>query len=382
MRIGIDATNIGGGGGVTHLIEILSKDNSKFINNLEIIVFSSKFVLDQLPDSFIISKCTFPELNKGLFNRVLFQIFKFDAEIKKRCDILFSVTGDYFGNFRPLIGMSQNMLLYERNNWKEIKQLKEIFRFWLNFQKQKYSFKNSAGIIFLSNFAREYISNQIHLGNKKTEIIHHGISSRFKGEIKDNIFIDDFSLEKPFKFLYVSTVHTYKHQWNIVKAIGRLRSLGYPIIVDLVGGVIFKPSGKLLKEVINEVDPNNKFINFHGNIPYREVDHFYKNSDGIIFASTCENMPNILIESMASGRPIACSKKQPMPEFLKDNGFYFDAYNIDSIVNALEELLLKGEKRSVMSENNLIEVKNYSWEKTAMDTFKFINLIYKQHYNV
>ena len=37
-----------------------------------------------------------------------------------------------------------------------------------------------------------------------------------------------------------------------------------------------------------------------------------------IFASTCENMPNILIEGMSSGLPILCSNYLPMPEFLKD----------------------------------------------------------------
>ena len=33
-------------------------------------------------------------------------------------------------------------------------------------------------------------------------------------------------------------------------------------------------------------------------------------------------MPNILIESMGSGLPIACSEKMPMPEFLGDDGIY------------------------------------------------------------
>ena len=93
MTIGIDASNIGLGGGVTHLIEILSH----FPLNEEIdkvIVFASEKVLNQLPDAEFINKITFPAFNKRLINRVLFQIFVYDKHIKKHCDILFSVTGD------------------------------------------------------------------------------------------------------------------------------------------------------------------------------------------------------------------------------------------------------------------------------------------------
>ena len=43
-----------------------------------------------------------------------------------------------------------------------------------------------------------------------------------------------------------------------------------------------------------------------------------------VFASSCENLPNILIEGMAAGLPIACSRRPPMPEVLGDAGESFD----------------------------------------------------------
>ena len=63
--------------------------------------------------------------------RVFFQFSQFDNEIKKRCDILFSITGDYISGFDLVVGMSRNMLLYVRDIWKEIKQSKEIIGFWI-----------------------------------------------------------------------------------------------------------------------------------------------------------------------------------------------------------------------------------------------------------
>ncbi|WP_436418412.1 glycosyltransferase family 4 protein [Petrimonas sulfuriphila] len=379
MRIGIDASNIGGGGGVTHLKEILA--NLPELKEIEkVTVFASQKVLKQLSEVDHIKKITFPALNKGLLNRVVFQLWDYDKHLKQHCDILFSVTGDYLGRFKPVVGMSQNMLLYERNIWKEIKQPKEIMRFWLNFLKQRRCFSNASGIIFISQYAKKYVSNKLNLKNKEISIIHHGISPRFQGKVRKQFSIDNYSEKNPFKLLYVSTVHVYKHQWNLVEAVDLLRKKGYPIVLDLVGGVIFKPAGKKLEKVIQEIDPHHKFIHYHGHVPYDKIDEFYKKADGIVYASTCENMPNILIESMASGLPIVCSNKQPMPEFLKENGFYFDAKNVDSISNAIEEMFLNPEKRESMAKRNFEEVKKYSWEITANETFSFLEEIYTSYY--
>jgi len=374
MIIIIDATNIGGGGGVTHLKEIL---NNYCLSN-PITVIAQKKILDQLPEYDFLTKVEHKLLEKTIIHRLFFQIFIIDKFIPKN-SVLFSITGDFLGKHKPVVSMSQNMLLYERDIWKEIKQPKEIIRFWLNFLKQKRSFRNSKGIIFISDYAKNYITKQLDLREKKIAIIHHGISPRFLKDIKTQKHISDYSFSRPFKFIYVSTIHTYKNQWNVVEAIGQLREQGYPVELDLVGGVIFEPAGKKLEVTIQRIDPKNIFIHNHGHIAYEEIDKFYNIADGIIFASTCENMPNILIESMASGIPIVSSKKQPMPEFLKGNGFYFDAHNIDSMVDVLIEFLDSPQKREINAINAFNEALKYSWEETSNKTFEYLISIYQNN---
>lgn len=374
MRIGIDATNVGGGGGITHLKEVLLHFNQeKYKDSItSITVFASQKVLNKIAVFHKLEKVSFPELNKGLLSRVIFQLFKYDKQIEPRCDLLLSITGDYIGKFKPVIGMSRNMLLYERHVWSEIKQPKEIIRFWLNFQKQKRCFNNAMGIIFISNFAKNYVSKSISLEHKKIEVIHHGISKRFSNPLKSHKPIVDFDLKAPFKFVYVSPVHVYKHQWNVVLAVAQLKALGYPVELHLIGSIIFEPAGKKLLKTIDEVDPNKSYIKYHGHVEYDEIEKWYKEANGLIFASTCENMPNTLIESMASGISIACSNKQPMPEFLKDNGYYFDSYDVNSIQSALEKLLLNPKKNDEMATNNLKELEKYNWEDTSNKTFDFL----------
>ncbi|MBO2542863.1 glycosyltransferase family 4 protein [Salegentibacter sp. BDJ18] len=384
IKVGIDATNIGGGGGITHLKEILNNyDQNLYKNDIElIIIFASTKVLDQLKDAPFIKKISYPELNGGLYKRLKFQLWHFDKQIEIHCDILFSLTGDYFGGFRPIVGMSRNMLLHERDIWKEIKQPKEILRFWLNYKKQKYCFKNAKSIIFISQYAKEYISKTINIENKEKAVIAHGVSAKFVDLVKVQKDISNYSFKLPFKFLYVSTIHTYKNHTQVIKAISNLRKLGHPVELTIVGGIIFKPAGKAMKETIFKVDSAGEFIHYKGHINYDEINHEYQKADGIIFASTCENMPNILIESMASGRAIACSNKQPMPEFLKEGGLYFDSKNSYSITNTLIKFLENPEIRECCIQQNKKEVKEYSWENTSRETFKFLIKTYKQIQNV
>ena len=65
---------------------------------------------------------------------------------------------------------------------------------------------------------------------------------------------------------------------------------------------------------------------------------YLSKSNIFIFASSCENMPITLIEGMASGLPIACSDRGPMPEVLQDGGVYFNPEDCKSIVFAIEKL--------------------------------------------
>ena len=375
LTIVVDATSIVNTGGLTHLHEILYHYEEKAHPAIKtIIIIGSTKVLNSLPKKDIFKNKTSFLLNSNKFFRLIYQIFLMDFFLKKNADILFSLSGDFIGRFNPVVGMSQNMLLYERKFWSEIKSFKEKTKLFINFKRQQKCFKKSSGIIFISNYAKKYISNVLSLTEKKASVIHHGISERFvfKNNLKKSL--KNYSFEDPFKFIYVSTIHVYKNQWNVIEAIANLRDIGYPVSLTLIGSIIYKPSGKRMISIMKDRDPKNEFINYIEEVEYNKIQNFYSSHDGIIFASSCENMPNILIESMGSGLPVACSEKMPMPEFLGDGGIYFNPTLVESIeqslINLLSNLPLL-EQRT----NNLKKLKNFSWRDTSKKTFSFISNI-------
>jgi glycosyltransferase involved in cell wall biosynthesis len=170
----------------------------------------------------------------------------------------------------------------------------------------------------------------------------------------------------------------YKHQVEVINAIKKLRDSGMPVALDLIG-----PSwgwyGKDVQDEIKNLDTDGTFIQYLGEIPFDILHGAYQMSDAFIFASSCENLPNILIEAMASGIPLACSFEGPMPEVLGVEGFYFDPKLISSIHESLRQLMLAPSKRAIYAQNASQRAKQYSWRACAGQTFEFISTCFGRH---
>jgi len=91
-----------------------------------------------------------------------------------------------------------------------------------------------------------------------------------------------------------------------------------------------------------------------------------------VFASTCENMPIILLEKMAAGLPIICSNTAPMPDFLEGAGLLVDIEDETDFSIKLQSLIQNREYRTKLSQIAQINAVKYQWSKTAKETFQFL----------
>jgi glycosyltransferase involved in cell wall biosynthesis len=375
LTIGIDATNLRIGGGVTHLVELLraAKPLKHGINR--IVVWGNTSTLSRIEDRIWLTKCAPLAMDKNLFQRMLWQLFCLTpAAHNEGCDLLFVPGGSYIGNFHPVVTMSRNLLPFE---------MRELLRFGWTFSTlkmlmlrltQSRSYHQVDGLIFLNQYAKESVLKVTGKLSCKTMVIPHGIHSRFNSPPRLQRPIEMYSIQNPFQILYVSTIDVHKHQWHVVDAIAILRREGFPITLSLIGPA-YPPALKRLKNSIERLDKNGDFIVYKGEVPHDQLNIEYVASDLCLFASTCENMPNILLEGMASGAPLACSNRGPMPEILKDAGVYFDPERPQDIANAIRKLLLSSDLRAKKSDAAFLLVQQYSWRRCADETLAFLSKI-------
>ena len=230
----------------------------------------------------------------------------------KNCDILFVPGGFYTGKFRPVVTMCQNMLPFELDEMRRFGLSGKFIRYLLLRLGQAKSFRKSSGVIFLTKYAGSTIMNILKSVEGISAVVPHGISERFCLEPRKQKPLSQYSMDNPFQLLYVSIVNLYKHQWHVVKAVAELRRKGIPVRLDLVGPA-YKSALCHLRKAIASLDLHGNFISYHGTVDYNKLEQWYHKADGFVFASSCENMPIILLEAMAAGLPIACSKHEPMP---------------------------------------------------------------------
>lgn len=371
LKIGIDASRARSGGAKAHIIGIISAGVDPLQYDIaEIHIWSYKELLDIIPDQPWIVKHSNEYLEKSILHQIYWQIFLLPIEARTiHLDIMLYTDASAFVQFFPCVTMSRDMLSFEEG---------EINRFGISLARlrlilikyvQKVALKKSNGVIFLTKYASDVIqkfTGQI----KNFKIIPHGVSQNFRG--LKIFYPSNFST---IRCIYVSDACFYKHQWHVIAAISHLRNKGYDLTLTLVGA----GSGIAVKKVIsamNKYDPQKKFVSILRFIKHDQIPSLLADSHIYIFASSCENMPNTLIEGMVSGLPIACSNRGPMPEVLRDGGVYFDPEDIYSISDAIEKIVLYEKTRNSISNIARKLSYNYSWARCSDETLKYISEVY------
>jgi glycosyltransferase involved in cell wall biosynthesis len=379
LVIGIDATNLRQGGGVTHLIELLRAVEPGNNGIAKIVVWGGRETLTALEDRSWLEKVNPPDLGKGMFRRLWWQRFELSRVAKtSRCNVLFVPGGSYAGSFRPVVTMSRNMLPFE---WQELRRygwsliaLKLLMLRWV----QSQTFCRADGVIFLTEYARQGVLKITGPLSSSTPIIPHGLNFRFRMLPRPQRSISEYNDARPYRVLYVSIIDEYKHQRQVVEAVAALRKEGFPVALDLVGPAYF-PALTRLEEKLVQLDPGGSWVRYYGAIPFEDLHQHYAHADVGIFASSCENMPNILLETMAAGLPVACSRRGPMPEILGEAGVYFDPEQPDEITRALRKLVESPMLRTEKAQASFKKAQDYSWERCANDTFIFLAKIARDY---
>ena len=380
LVVGIDASNIRDGGGVTHLVELLRVADPSLHDFDRVAVWASKMTLARIEDRPWLLKRSDPVLEGHYLRRAMWQYSRLGQLAKSEgCTVLFVPGGSFITDFRPIVTMSRNMLPFEPLEAVRFGRMSPIrLKMGLLRCAQERSFRRADGLIFLTQYAKAVISKALGGAFGATALIPHGIGPRFLQAPRHQRLLAACSMENPFRVLYVSILMPYKHQTEVARAASQLRAEGFPIEMRFIGAP-WGDYGREFRVLLARLDPKREFLLWSGAEPFDAVHGFYQNADVFVFASSCENLPNILIEAMASGLPIACSNKGPMPEVLGEAGVYFNPEQPADIARALRKLIESPQLRMDIAQAIYARAQQYSWKRCADETFRFLGGIVRKH---
>lgn len=354
---------------MTHLSEVLRAADPGAAGFSKVVLWSGAKTLARIEDRPWLEKVHPQALDRALPARSYWSARRLSKLARDAgCGVVWIPGCAFVGSFRPYVAMSRNMLPFE---WAEMRRYGLRSRFWkfltLRFA-QSGTFRRSSGMIYLTEYARQKVGAVVGKSSGTSRVIPHGIDARFAPRPHSR----PSEGERPLRVLYVSVVDLYKHQWHVVEAVARLQHEGFDVELTLIGPS-WGPAERKLLASLERFKTRENSVKYLGAVAHAELDQHYREADIFVYASSCENMPNILLEAMASGLPIASSNRGPMPEILRDGGLFFDPEDAANIASAIRQYLLAPQMRKDKARLALRYAAEYSWERCARETLSYLS---------
>lgn len=290
---------------------------------------------------------------------------------RERADVLFCPGGVIVSRVPEgckSVTMFRNMMPFDREVLKRLPFGLQRIRNWLLRPLMLKSMAHADLTIFISDHARSIVESMTKV--KKAVTISHGINEAFRTHEKQ-LARPERAGSGPY-FLYVSRFDVYKHHWEVVSGYARLPGHLRNQFKLLLAGECETPEANRVKVLIDQLGLQEQ-VRILGPIPYGDLPALYRNAHLVLFASSCENCPNILLEALGSGRPVLSSDVMPMPEFGGDAVAYFSPFDPDGIRTAIMTVLEDSAYAGHLAVAAAARSKKYDWSVTAATTWKYIS---------
>lgn len=361
--LGIDALNIRSGGGIVHLVEIISHMDLARFSCSRVIIFGEKKVLALIPEQHAVKKISIHKIFCSVYMRWLWYRIIFPRIASRICDVVFVAGGICFIKHVPYIAMCQNRLPFD----KRIDLYKRswfYFRLLLLRRLQLRAFREAAGIVFLTQEFQVKMEKKYSLQKTLNITIPHGISNMFLSTSNNIRDVKECFLGKPFTILYVSTINKYKNQEILLKAVRLLKAANFPVILQLIGSSNKASLGKL-NDLLKQYDPKKQIVEYLGCKKHHELIQYYQAADMFVYPSACEAFGLSLLEAMGMGLPIVCADTEAAREIADDSVEYFDCDILDDLVETMSQLILDKNRRKILSGRSKQRAKRFGWKEAA-----------------
>jgi glycosyltransferase involved in cell wall biosynthesis len=167
-------------------------------------------------------------------------------------------------------------------------------------------------------------------------------------------------LESGGYFLTVGRLEPRKNHANLLRAWAKLSSprprlviagqphFGYQEIFDLRQALRLTEDVAILE-----------------NISDAELPAFYRNAKAFIFCSWAEGFGMPVLEAMASGVPVICSKTTALTEICADAALLISPENVEQFSEAILELNQDLEARQYLARRGLSRAQEFAWESSS-----------------
>jgi glycosyltransferase involved in cell wall biosynthesis len=242
------------------------------------------------------------------------------------------------------------------------------FDFGKTAKYKKKLIERATKIVAISENTKKDIVKYYNVPEEKIRVIYHG--NTLKPNANKQIKIPN--LPKNY-ILFVGARGLYKNFTFFIESIAELLNIDKDMNIVVAGG--YSNKNDFSKKEINLFEKLKiKEQIFQYSIDDDSLAYLYQNAICFVFPTLYEGFGIPVLEAFACGCPIVLSNTSSLPEVGGNAAIYFDPYNKNDMFEKVNKVVYDEILRKEMTAKGQIQLKKFSWEKTAIETIQ----IYKE----
>jgi glycosyltransferase involved in cell wall biosynthesis len=203
---------------------------------------------------------------------------------------------------------------------------------------------------------------------QKIEVVYNGASDRFSPKIAPADFCAQNGLPERF-LLYVGTLEPRKNLERLIDAFAAWRAAASPQDQD-VALVLAGAQGWFYDQIFGRVRALNlsHVVHFPGFVPAETLPDWYRTALAFVYPSLFEGFGLPVLEAMACGAPVLCSRAPSLLEVAGDAALTFAAEDTAALSAALVRLVGDASLRQDLRQRGLAQARHFSWTRCAAET--------------
>lgn len=229
--------------------------------------------------------------------------------------------------------------------------------------------RRASRIIAISNHVKQDLVDKFGCSPGKIDVTYHGVDhTRFKpADNADELLSFRQRWKLPYTYLlYPANTWPHKNHPRLIQALAILRDryrLDCPVV--LTGSR--KWGEPELAEAIQKHGLGDRVIRL-GFVPEIELARCYQAAAALVFPSLHEGFGLPILEAMACGCPVACSRTTSVGEVAGSAAETFDPEDPEAIAAAAARIIEDSARRAALVQAGLSRASEFTWQQTAQAT--------------
>lgn len=218
-------------------------------------------------------------------------------------------------------------------------------------------------VITVSQYSKVQIVDRLGIAPAKVSVIYNGVASRFhprdRQECATRVW-EALSVHTPY-LLYVGNLKPHKNVGTLLRALAllRQRKQADPQLLVVGDDATWKPG--LLQECARL--GLQGAVRFVAPVSDDLLPVLYAAAELVVQPSTLEGFGLPVLEAMACGTPVVCSRAASLPEVAGDAAEYFDPYSAEDLAAAIDRVLSSTEQREELRRKGLQRASLFTWDE-------------------